>query len=368
MKSGKNMGLRSFIAKRVAYSFLLIFLVCTLNFVIFILMPGDPVGMFVGGIRGLSREDKEMLIQRMKERLGIGDPTHIQYLKYIKNMFTWNLGESMQTRKSVADALVYRIPFTIYLMGGSTALAVIIGVVFGVLVAAKRGGKFDGSMVFTSLVLYSLPTFWMGMIFISIFFSNLGWFPSAHAYPPQWNRLAADGSGNMWPRPFTLTSNGSTQASNLVLAVNTNELMTLAGGFFTHGFLPLATLTLFLYGGYLLLTRATMLDALTEDYIVTARAKGLSETNILFRQALKNASLPLITSVAIAFGFMLSGAIITESVYSWPGLGGWIWQAIQQQDYYVLQAFFYIIALCVIAANFVADLIYGVIDPRIKYG
>jgi ABC-type dipeptide/oligopeptide/nickel transport system permease component len=110
-----------------------------------------------------------------------------------------------------------------------------------------------------------------------------------------------------------------------------------------------------------------MVEALTEDYIVTARAKGVSETNVVFRHALKNASLPLITSVALSFGFLLSGAIITEGVYSWPGLGRWIFDAIGRKDYNILQALFYVIALCVILANFLADLLYGIIDPRIKY-
>jgi peptide/nickel transport system permease protein len=110
-----------------------------------------------------------------------------------------------------------------------------------------------------------------------------------------------------------------------------------------------------------------MVEALTEDYIVTARAKGVSETNVVFKHALKNASLPLITAAALSFGFLLSGAIITEGVYSWPGLGRWIFDAIGYNDYNILQALFYIIAVCVILANFIADLLYGIIDPRIKY-
>jgi peptide/nickel transport system permease protein len=123
-----------------------------------------------------------------------------------------------------------------------------------------------------------------------------------------------------------------------------------------------------MYGGYLLLTRATMLEVLTEDYIVTAKAKGLKERAILFRHALKNASLPLITNAAISLGFVLSGAIITEQVFNYPGLGMWTWKAIDFTDYPVLQCIFYLVALSVIIANFMADLLYGVIDPRIRYG
>lgn len=111
-----------------------------------------------------------------------------------------------------------------------------------------------------------------------------------------------------------------------------------------------------------------MLDAITEDYVVTARAKGLSERSVLYKHALKNASLPIITSAALAFGFVLSGAIITETVFSYPGLGGWIFSALNFRDYTVLMAFFYVISLCVITANIVSDLLYGILDPRIKYG
>jgi peptide/nickel transport system permease protein len=135
-----------------------------------------------------------------------------------------------------------------------------------------------------------------------------------------------------------------------------------------HLALPATVLVLFQYGGYLLLTRATMVEALSEDYIVTARAKGVNERLVLFKHAFKNASLPIITQAALAFGFMLSGAIITESVFSWPGLGGLTWHAIQLYDYPILHVVFYVIAVCVILANFVADLLYGVVDPRIRYG
>jgi peptide/nickel transport system permease protein len=132
--------------------------------------------------------------------------------------------------------------------------------------------------------------------------------------------------------------------------------------------MPMLTLVVFAIGGWLLLTRATMLETITEDYITTARAKGLKERSVLYKHALKNASLPLITSAALSFGFVLSGAIITETVFSYPGLGGWIWSAIQFLDYPALMAIFYIISLCVVLANIVADLLYGIIDPRIKYG
>jgi peptide/nickel transport system permease protein len=154
----------------------------------------------------------------------------------------------------------------------------------------------------------------------------------------------------------------------MAFQVSAQQSWDLFYGYVSHLMLPLITLTVFSFGGWLLLTRATMLDVITEDYIVTARAKGVSESSVLYRHAFKNASLPIITSAALSFGFLLSGAIITETVFSYPGLGGWTWEAINFRDYTVLMAVFYTISLCVIVANIVADLLYGIIDPRIKYG
>jgi len=358
------MGLRSFIAKRILYSFVLIILVITMNYVIFLLMPGDPVGMYVSTIRGIGKEQSEELIRRLKEQLGIGDPPPVQYVKYLRNLLTWNFGLAASTRKPVADEMLYRLQFTFIMMGLATVFSIALGVFLGIAIAYKHGGKFDSFMVFTALAFFSLPTFWMGMLAIQIFFANLKWFPHAHAFPDEWSLE----SGKNWPVPFITTTQTSPQTLQLQVVFNPDNVIRLLTGFAKHAFLPVSVLTLFLYGGYLLLARATMLEALTEDYIVTARAKGVRERDILLRHALKNASLPLITSAALSFGFMISGAIITETVFSWPGMGHWIWLAIQSQDINIYQATFYVIAVCVIAANFIADLLYGIIDPRIKYG
>jgi peptide/nickel transport system permease protein len=358
------MGLRSFIIKRIIYTIILVILVITLNYVIFLLMPGDPVGMYASTIRGLGVQEKEELIRRMKEQLGIGDPPLIQWSKYVRNLLTWNFGLSTMSRRPVADEMAYRLQFTLIMMGLSTLFSVVIGILLGILVAYKHGGKFDSFMVFTSLMFYSLPTFWMGMLAIEIFSSYLGWFPHAHAFPDEW----ALGGPGAWPIALITNAKLTSQGVQLQFIFNPDKLVTLIAGFAKHAFLPVSVLTLFQYGGFLLLTRATMLEALTEDYITTARAKGVKERDILLKHALKNASLPLITSAALSFGFMISGAMITETVFSWPGMGYWIYQAIGSQDINVFQAVFYTIAVCVIAANFIADLLYGIIDPRIKYG
>jgi len=208
-----------------------------------------------------------------------------------------------------------------------------------VLSARKRGSIIDSSLVTTSLTTFSLPTFWIGLVLIFVFSYTLGWFPAAGSTPPIW----AD------PR------------------YGPKNIIEYAAGKLQHLFLPAVTLTLFFYGGFLLLTRATMMESLSEDYITTARAKGLPERTVLYKHALKNASLPLVTAAALQFGFLLSGAIITETVFSYDGLGKWLYDAIYAHDGPVIQAMFYIIALMVVLANFASDLMYGLLDPRIKY-
>jgi len=244
-----------------------------------------------------------------------------------------------------------RLQNTLVLVGTSSILAIIIGVLLGVVAAYKRGGLFDSAAVVVSLTTYALPSFWMGMIALMIFSFNLHWFPSQGSIPADW--------AARWPTPAWQGNIAGVQ-----LAIPSLEEI---AGRIHHLFLPMIVLTLFAYGGYLLLTRATMLETLSEDYVITARAKGLSERTVLFKHALKNASLPIITNVALTFAFLLTGAIITEQVFTYPGLGQWIWSSIAYADYPVMQAIFYIIALCVIIANFAADLVYGLIDPRVKY-
>ena len=331
------MGLRAYIAKRIVYSFVLIYFVITINFIIFMLMPGDPVLRLADA----GRIRKPEVIENIMERFGLNQPLHIQYAKYVVNMLTGQFGYSYYTKRPIAEEVGLRLQNTLVLIIPPEAIAVILGIVLGVIAARNRGGKIDSATVITSLIAYSLPVFWIAMMLILVFSYNLNWFPSGHTIPDTWISLPGG-------RPENFLVEITTRLRHLVL--------------------PWTTLIFLAYGSYLLLTRATMLEAITEDYVVTARAKGLKERTVLFKHTLKNASLPIITQVAITFGFTLSGAIITEQVFIYPGLGMWTWQAIDSADYPALQAIFFIVALCVIAANFIADLLYGVIDPRVKYG
>jgi peptide/nickel transport system permease protein len=338
------MGLRGYIVKRLIYTVFLVLFVLTINFVIFEVMPGSPIDFFIGNARQILTPEK---IAAIMHRWGLDQPWHVRYLTYLTSMLTWNFGETSPATGNVpvGPYIMQYLPNTLILMGLSTVLSILIGVILGVIAAYKRGGLFDSASVITSLITFSLPTFWMGLVFISIF---QGILPAG--------RIVGD---NM--PPWNLNFLLGTQISYPSLVELQSRIQ--------HLILPTAVLTLFQYGNYLLLTRATMLETLTEDYILTARAKGLKERTIIFKHALKNASLPIITSSALAFGFLISGAMITENVFSYPGIGWLTLNSIMlTQDYPVLHVIFYVTALTVIIANFISDMLYGVIDPRIKYG
>jgi len=327
-------GLRAYILKRIIYSIILLYFVVTVNFFIFMLMPGDPVLVMADQLKLKNPE----VIQHVMKTFGLDRPMHERYIKYVTNMLTGQFGYSYNTGKPIAEEMGLRLQNTLVLVVPPEALAVIIGIVLGVMAAHKRGKIYDSLAVIISLTTYSLPVFWIAMMLLLVFSYNLNWFPSGYTIPDYWAYLP----------PQTIWEDLGTRLLHLVL--------------------PWITLFLLSYGSYLLLTRATVLECITEDYVVTARAKGLKERAVLFKHTLKNASLPIITEVAIVFGFTLSGAIITEQVFRYPGLGMWIWQSIENIDYPALQAIFYIVAICVIIANLIADLLYGVIDPRVKYG
>ena len=353
-------GLRSYIAKRLVYSVFLILIIILINFAIFKMMPGDPTAFLMQPWSRESPESRRAHQEQIRALWGLNESFWVQLVKYTRNLLTFQFGDAFVDRQPISQTLARKLPYTLVLLGSSTIISIIIGVLWGILVIQKRGGLFDSASVVSALFLGALPTFWLGLVFLLIFYANLHWFPNAGAFPREW-------AGN-WPVASTLSTHASASNLNIVFQFNAQGFFTLIGGYLHHIALPLITLTVFFYGGWLLLTRATMLETITDDYIMTARAKGLTERAILIKHALKNASLPLITSAALNFAFILTGAMITETVFTYPGVGTWIWEAIQFLDYPVLMAVFYISSIAVVVANIIADLIYGVIDPRIKYG
>ena len=312
-----------------------------LNWVIFEAMPGVSGQLY--SVLGVPNRLGPGEYQKQLALYGLDKPYWERFTLYVRNMLTFQFGYSYQSNQAVASQLITsgRLVNTLVLLGTSTVISIVLGILLGILVSRKRGSTFDNFWVTASLTTFSLPTFFMGILLIFFFAALLGWFPAGGAYPNSWDNVA---NPQLLPNFWV-------------------QLLVRA----QHLFLPALTLTAFSYGGFLLLTRATMGEALSEDYILTARAKGLSERAILMKHAFKNASLPIITSSALSFGAVLSGAIITETIFNWPGLGKWLFDAVQFKDFPVMQAMFFIIALSVIAANFISDILYGVVDPRIRY-
>lgn len=329
------MGLKKYIAKRVVYMIILVWAIITVNFLIFSMLPGNPLETYVASLRRLD----ETRYNQLKAHFGLDKPLHEQYIISLKNMLTFNFGISFRSGASVSETIfASKMPNTLILLGVSTILSIIVGMLLGVLVAYKRGGILDTGAVTFSLTMYSVPIFFIGWLVIFFFAIQLGLFPAGGTIPAEWGRSPP-----------------------------TNILQVISGRL-AYIALPTFTLFLFSFGGWILLTRACILETITEDYVVTARAKGLKERTVLYKHVLKNASLPLITNVALSFAFIVSGATITETLFSYDGIGLLTFSSIMNNDLPVLYALFYVLALCVVLANFIADLLYGVIDPRIRYG
>jgi len=322
------MGMRDFFAKRLLQSVLMIFIVITLNFYLFRIMPGDPVDIMFNPAIG--PEAKEMMMREM----GLDKPITVQYIIYLKNLFKGNLGYSFLEHKSVMRAIMERLPSTVLLMLSSNILAIFLGIILGVVAAWKRGTTLDISSIVAALTLYSMPMFWLGGIMIIIFSVRLNMFPI-----------------------FGIVTPGATYA-------NVWEYI---GDVGRHLFLPMLSFGIGTFGGLFLVMRNTMIDAFTEDYTLTAKAIGLGNRTLIFKNVMRNALLPVITIVSLRLGFMVGGAILTETVFSWPGIGLLTYRAVMAHDYQMLQGVFLIITILVVLANLAADIIYGYADPRVRY-
>jgi peptide/nickel transport system permease protein len=259
------------------------------------------------------------------------NPLDTQFFTYIGNLFQGELGISYHTNRPVVDLLRDALWNTLVLIGAGQILAIVLGVTLGVVAAWKARTAIDYSALLLSLLVWSLPTFWLGILLL---------FWGSHFGLP---------IGGMYSYGSAFGSPGQAVADVL-----------------RHMILPTATFTLVFLGEYMLLMRSTLVEVLSEDFILTAKAKGLSTFQILKDHALRNAMLPMITIVALNLGFTVAGAIQIESVFSWPGLGGAIYRAVERRDYPLLQGAFLLIAISVVLANFLADLLYSALDPRVR--
>jgi peptide/nickel transport system permease protein len=323
------MGSR-FLVRRIAQALLTILFIVVLNFILFRLMPGSPERSITRN-PSISSEVKAQL----RAKWGLDKPLiPDQVVTYLVSTAQGDLGLSHKYRgQQVAEVLGSRIWPTVILFGLGELIAIVAGMALGAYAGWKRGGKVDYIGNGVSLILYSTPYFVLGMFLLIVFASALGWFPT--------NGMLAAGARY-----------GSFS----------DQLL----DFGRHLVLPLATVSLGLMGLYSILMRSSIIETLSEDYIQTARAKGLQDGHILRAHALPNAMLPAVTIVAIQFGYVIAGAITAEVVFNWPGIGTLTVDALSSRDYPVLQGIFLLLAVSVVVANLLADLVYGLLDPRVR--
>ncbi len=349
------MGLREYVIRRSIYMFLLIVAVVCFNFFLFRLptfvLGVSPVDLMIS--EELRRNLTQEALQELYFRFGlVPDPDIFDWIymfwRYIVNMFTGDFGRSFVSQKPVIDEIMERLPNTLLLMGTSSIVSIILGIWTGVKVAAEPGSTKDVSAVTVALFIYALPIFWLGLLLLMVFSFYLpNWTNGLIGFP-----LGGTVDYQVWVAAKNDPFGGVTLALNIV----------------HHLILPMVALGVGGYGGYFLYMRNNLIDVMTEDYILTARAKGLDENQVLYKHGLKNALLPMVTIIAMQFGFLINGATLTETVFNWHGLGRYIFDSLFILDYPVVQAIFMIVAITAVLANFVADLLYGVLDPRIKYG
>jgi ABC-type dipeptide/oligopeptide/nickel transport system permease component len=299
--------------RRLLIAIPILFAVVTLVFFIFRVVPGDPARMLAG------EDASQEQIQRIREEWGLDDPVLVQYANYLSRIARADLGQSIMTRRPVSTEIGSRFLNTVQLAVTAIIVATVFGIFFGTVSAVKRGTVWDLLATVISLMGISIPVFWLGLLLMYLFSIHLGMLPSA----------GKDG----WK----------------------------------YFIMPTITLSVFSLAFITRITRSSLLETLHEDYVRTARAKGVQEMRVLLRHALRNALLPVVTVVGLRFGYMLGGAVITEVVFAWPGLGRLLISAVGGRDIPVVQAVLLVFAASFVLVNLCVDILYAFIDPRIRY-
>ncbi|MDH7788883.1 peptide/nickel transport system permease protein [Ochrobactrum sp. 19YEA23] len=302
----------AYIARRLIQTVMILIGISFVTFILLYLVPADPARQIAG------RSATAQTVENIREQLGLNLPFYEQYLRYLKGLIQGDLGRSYLQKTEVASLIWSRLPASLLLMAGAIFSELAIGLTMGVIAATRRGSRTDNALMIFSFVGVSAPQFVIGILMLYVFAVKLGWFP--------------------------------------------------IGGYgtFMHLVLPSLTLGLLGAGWYSRMMRSSLLDVLRQDYIRTARAKGLARWKILLRHAMPNAILPIIAMIGIDIGLFMSGIVVVESVFGWPGIGQLAWQAIQRVDIPIIMGVTIVSAFAIVLGNLIADLITPLIDPRIK--
>jgi peptide/nickel transport system permease protein len=299
----------------------------TLNFVLVHLAPGDPMAYLVGDPGMLSAEQ----LAAIRRNLGLDRPLSGQYLAYLGSLARGDLGWSVVNQRPVSELILERLPATLLLMGVSQLLALMLGLVAGFSAAYKAGRPVDWGLGVLAVITYSMPPFWLALVFILVFSLRLEWFPTMGM-----SSLGSDFTG--WARVADVGR---------------------------HLFLPAVALGTSYAALYMKVFRTSLVSVFGQPFVTTARAKGLRWSGVYLKHAARNAALPVVTFIGVQAGLLLTGGIVTEIVFAWPGIGTLAMNGLLQRDYPLILGIFVIISLCVVVASAVADVLYSVVDPRI---
>ena len=313
-----------------AFQYVIVLVIAiSLNFFLPRFMPGNPLALLAGVDVGLLTPEQRA---EVLEESGLDRPLPEQYFKYWGDLLQGDFGYSYRARQPITDMILERLPWTLFLAVSSLVVAALVGVSVGAFSAWRRASKVDVGLLWSMITVNSLPSFWLGMLLISLVSVQLGWLPSFGAETP-----ASGYQG--WERAIDIAK---------------------------HAILPVITLTVLTIPPVYLTMRYTMLSILGADFIRTARAKGASEPRVLFAHAMRNSLAPVVTILALRLGFAFGGTVIVETVFSYPGLGRLIFESVGGRDYPVMQAAFLLITIAVLLSNLVADVLYQFLDPRTK--
>jgi peptide/nickel transport system permease protein len=306
------------------------------------MIPGDPALALAGEHASTAN------VERIREEFGLNKPLYEQYLTYMGKVLRGDLGRSVFNKRYVTDELRARFPATLELSACALFVAMIVGLPAGIISATKRNSIFDNAAMVGSLLGISMPIFWLGLMLNWFFAVRLGWLPSV-------TRLD---SGIELHRITNLIIVDSLLTGNAEALLNGIKHLILPS--VALGTIPMAIIAR--------MTRSAMLEVLEQDYVRTARAKGLAERVVILRHALKNALLPVITILGLQVGLLLSGAVLTETIFAWPGIGRWLYLSILARDYPIVQGMALFITVLFLVVNLLVDLSYALVDPRIRYG
>jgi len=319
-----------YILKRLVQAIPLLLGIATVTFFIVHMAPGDPMDFYLEPRRNIDPE----LIELIRQKYGLDQPLHVQYVKWLGNLLQGDLGESFAHRRPVSALLAETIPYTLLLTVLALLVDALVGIFLGILSAVKQYSALDKTVTFSSLIIYSVPGFWLALMLVLVFSVHLGWFPTSQTRSFDYEFLSWFG-----------------------------KLLDLAW----HLVLPVFVLGIASAAGTARYMRSQLLEVLNEEYILAARARGLRERTVILKHAVRNALIPIVTIFGMSLPFLLGGAVVIETIFAWPGMGRLALSAVNARDYPVILATMMIAAVLTVLGNLLADVTYTLVDPRVSY-